>query len=457
MTTSEMKETEGLAEETAPMEPVSQRKLSRALLLVVGAAVVLLGIGIYRGVHTRTVAASRLSDQAERSSAIPVSVMYPKATTSSEGIVLPGNTMPFIEAPIYARTNGYLKRWYVDIGAHVKQGQLLAEIETPEIDQQLAQARADLKSTQANLELARITAARWQNLLKTNSVSKQETDQAVSDQSAKEAAVDASTANVRRLEQLQSFEKIYAPFDGTITARNTDIGALIDAGSASGGAGSPRALFTLAAVNKLRVYVSVPEPYADAARSGAKAALTFAEFPGQKFEGTIVRNADAIDLNSRTLNVEVDVNNASGRIKPGSYAQVYLDVPEGERRAAGKTTRGGNTESETAEAESLTVPSNTLLFRAEGLRVGVVRNNRAELRPITIGRDFGDTVEVVSGLKLGDSVILNPSDSLIDGTLVQVTNPRPGAGAGSVSASGATSDAGGGAGGRASSGGGSGK
>jgi RND family efflux transporter MFP subunit len=410
MSTSEMKETEGLQKETAPLEPASQRGLSRWLLIGLGVAVVLLAVGIYSGIHTRTVAATRLTDQAERSSAVPVSVMYPKSTTTGSSIVLPGNTQPYIEAPIYARTNGYLKHWYVDIGAHVHQGELLADIETPEIDQQLAQARAELKSSQANLQLAKITAARWQNLLKTNSVSKQETDQAVSDLSAKEAAVDSSTANVHRLEQLQSFEKIYAPFDGIITARNTDIGALIDAGAGS----TPRALFTLAAVNKLRVYVSVPEIYAGAAKSGATTTLTFAEFPGQEFHGTIVRNADAIDLNSRTLNVEVDVNNGDGRIKPGSYAMVHLNLPENQH----------------TEAASVTVPSNTLLFRSEGLRVAVVQNNRAELRPVTIGRDFGDTVEVISGLRMGDSVILNPSDSLIDGTLVQVTNPRPSSGEG---------------------------
>ncbi len=224
--------------------------------------------------------------------------------------------------PIYARSNGYLKHWYVDIGTHVTQGQLLADIETPEIDQQLEQARADLKNAQANEQLAAVTATRWQNLLKTNSVSQQETDQAVSDLAAKQAAVDSMTANVHRLEQLQSFEKIYAPFSGVITARNTDIGALINAGAG----GTPQELFHMAAVNRLRVFVAVPEVDAATAQNGAKATLTLDEFPGEVFQGIIVRNSDSIDLASRTLNVEVDVDNPAGRIKAGAYAFVHLET-----------------------------------------------------------------------------------------------------------------------------------
>jgi RND family efflux transporter MFP subunit len=284
----------------------------------------------------------------------------------------------------------------VDIGARVKQGDLLAEIDTPEIDQQLRQSRADLATAQANLDLAQTTADRWQFLLKSGSVSKQETDQAVGDLHAKKAAVDSSGANVRRLEDLQAFEKVFAPFDGVITARSTDIGALIDAGAAP----QSRELFHLAAIHTLRVYVAVPEVYSRAARPGATASLTLDEFPGERFTGTLVRNANSIDPTSRTLLIEVDVANPSGRLLPGAYVSVHLKLPQVIR--------------------SVTVPSNTLLFRSEGLRVAVVRNGEAQLVPITIGRDFGSNLEVVSGLGQSESVVLNPSDSLISGTPVRV-------------------------------------
>jgi RND family efflux transporter MFP subunit len=285
-------------------------------------------------------------------------------------------------------------RWYFDIGAHVKQGQLMAEIDTPEVDQQLAQARADLKSVQANLELARTTAERWQGLLAKHAVSKQETDQAVSDFASKQAAVDASAANFRRLEQLQSYEKVFAPFDGVVTARETDVGALIDGDS------SPKELFHLAAIDKLRVYVPVPEVSAAAARTGEQVTLTSDQFPNQIFHGTLVRDSRAIDSQSRTLNVEVDVDNSSGKLLPGSYAFVHIRV------------RG--------TANGLEIPATTLLFRAQGLQVGVVRDGHAELIPITIGRDYGATVEVSAGLHRGDAVIVSPSDSLIAGTPVQI-------------------------------------
>jgi RND family efflux transporter MFP subunit len=370
------------------------------------AAAVVVGVVVYTGIHERAMAESTLGTRTEQAAIPSVTVVQPSSGGQSQEIVLPGNTEPFNATPIYARTNGYLKSWYVDIGAHVQQGQLLAEIETPEVDQQLEQARADLKNSQANEQLAQITAARWQNLLKTNSVSKQETDQAVSDLSARQATVDSMNANVHRLEQLQSFEKVYAPFAGVITARNTDIGALINAGAG----GVPQELFQMAAVNKLRVYVAVPEVDAQAAQTGAKATLTLDEFPGEKFMGTIVRNSDSIDLASRTLNVEVDVDNAQGRIKTGAYAFVHLTLPQSSRPSA----------------ESLTIPANTLLFRSEGLRVGVVRNGRVNLVPITIGRDFGATVEVVAGLQPIDRVIVNPSDSLTAGSSVQISASQVG-------------------------------
>jgi RND family efflux transporter MFP subunit len=385
---------------------VERQPLSRALFVGLGVSALALGVIIYAGIHERAMAASNLGTVTERAAITTVNVVEPKSGAPLEEIVLPGNTQAFSDTPIYARTNGYLKRWYVDIGAHVKQGQLLAEIETPEIDQQLEQARADLQTSEANEQLAQITATRWQNLLKTDSVSKQETDQAVKDLSAKQATVESMTANVHRLEQLQSFERIYAPFSGVITARNTDIGALINAGAG----GMPQELFHMAAVNRLRIYVAVPEVDSEAAQNGARAALSLDEYPGETFQGTIVRNSDAIDLNSRTLNVEVDIDNRDGRIRPGAYVFVHLKIPE---KSTGATA-------------SLTIPANTLLFRSEGLRVGVVRGDRAELVPITIGRDYGSTVEVISGLKPTDQVIVNPSDSLTTGTPVRVNAPKAG-------------------------------
>jgi len=373
---------------------------SRALALGLTAAAMVLGVVIYAGIRERTHAETRLGQVTELAAVAAVSVVHPNAGAAAQEIVLPGTTEPFNDTPIYARTNGYLKRWYVDIGTHVQVGQLLAEIDTPEVDQQLDQARADLKSANANEHLAEITADRWQNLLKTNSVSKQETDQAVSDLSAKQAAVDSMSANVHRLEQLQSFEKIYAPFPGVITARNTDIGALIDAGAST----TPRELFHMAAVNKMRVFVAVPEVDSRAALNGAKAKLTLDEFPDETFLGTIVRNSDSIDPGSRTLNVEVDVDNPGDRIKTGAYVFVHLTVPSTAHVAS----------------QSVVVPANTLLFRSEGLRVGVVRNQHAELVPIRIGRDYGSTVEVIAGLEPTDQVIVNPSDSLTSGTPVRV-------------------------------------
>jgi RND family efflux transporter MFP subunit len=377
---------------------------TRRLFTVLIVALFVLGVVIYQGIHQRALAENHLGVATERSSIATVTVVQPKSEDIAEDVVLPGNTQAFNDTPIYARTNGYLKHWYVDIGTHVSQGQLLADIETPEIDQQLEQTRADLKNAQANEQLASVTAARWQNLLKTNSVSQQETDQAVSDLAAKQAAADSMTANVHRLEQLQSFEKIYAPFSGVITARNTDIGALINAGAG----GTPQELFHMAAVNRLRVFVAVPEVDSATAENGAKATLTLDEFPGEVFQGTIVRNSDSIDLTSRTLNVEVDVDNPAGRIKAGAYTFVHLKRPD---------VRPGLT-------HSLVIPANTLLFRSEGLRVGVVRNNHAELVPITIGRDYGSTVEAVTGLNPTDQVIVNPSDSLTTGTPVRVNTAK---------------------------------
>jgi RND family efflux transporter MFP subunit len=390
-------ETSAIETSVETPEPVKQRKTrgaARALaVLSIGAVLGVAAIAT-SGIRERKAAAESLVQVTQASATAQVSVVHPRMNGKSEELVLPANIQAFVEAPIYARTHGYLKRWYFDIGAHVPQGQLMAEIDTPEVDQQLAQARADLKNVQANLELARTTADRWQSLLAKHAVSKQETDQAVSDFASKQAAVDSSAANVRRLEQLQSYEKVYAPFDGVVTARETDVGALIDGDS------SPKELFHLAAIDKLRVYVPVPEISAAEVRTGEKVTLTSDEFPNRIFQGTVVRDSSAIDSQSRTLNVEVDVDNSSGKLLPGSYAFVHI-------RAQGA-------------ANGLEIPASTLLFRAQGLQVGVIRNGRAELVPITIGRDYGATVEVMSGLQPGDAVIDSPSDSLIGGTPVQI-------------------------------------
>jgi RND family efflux transporter MFP subunit len=360
---------------------------------------------VFFGISARHNTENKLEKDTAVAAISSVNVVYPAASTVSSEISLPGNTQAYTDAPIYSRTSGYLKDWYFDIGAHVRKGQLMAVIETPELDQQLQVAQADLKSAQANLDLANTTSTRYQNLLKTNSVSKQETDVAMSDAAAKQAAVDASLANVRRLQQLQSFEKVYAPFDGIVTARNTDIGRLISAGQNT----TPQELFHLAAIGKLRVYVAVPEAYSAAIKVGSKATLTLDEFPGKAFEGTIARNSNAIDQSTRTLNVEVDVENPKGELLPGAYVFVHFKVPE--------------------HATGLMLPSNTLLFRSEGLRVGVVRNGRVQMVPVKISKDAGATVEIASGLTPNDPVILDPSDSLANGQEVQIASRtnQPGA------------------------------
>ena len=399
MTDNEKNESETQFEDTARDE--SRRAgIGLATYVILGAVAVIFVIVISLGFISRKKAEAELTQTTATAAIAKVNVVYPKMDAPTDEIVLPGNTQAFTDAPIFARTNGYVKSWHVDIGTRVKKGQLLAEIETPEVDQQLQQARADLQTAQANLRQAEITADRWEALWKTNSVSKQETDVAVSAFHAMKATVDSNTSNVRRLEELQGFQKIYAPFDGVITARNTDIGALINSGAST----PTQELFHLAAINILRVFVAVPQLYAQAVRPGATAFLTLDEFPGKTFSGTIARNSNSIDPASRTLLVEVDVDNRSGTLLPGAYVSVHLKLPQ--------------------SVSSVTLPANTLLFRSEGLRVGVVRNGRAQLVPVTIGRDYGNSVEVVTGLQPTDPVIINPSDSLIDGTAVRV-NPSP--------------------------------
>jgi len=330
--------------------------------------------------------------------AIPAVILAkPKKSAPGQEVILPANIQAFRDAPIYARTNGYLRKWYVDIGGRVKAGQLLAEIDTPEVDQQLHQARADLSTAEANFHLSEITAQRYQGLMKSDSVSQQDADNATGDFAAKRAIVQSAQANLRRLEELQSFQRIYAPFDGILTARNTDIGQLINSGSSTG----PKSeLFHIAAPGKLRVYVNVPEIYSRASKPGLKADLTLAEFPGRRFEGTLVRSASAIDQSSRTLLVEIEVDNPTGELLTGAYAEVHLKLP-------------GN-------VSTFTIPVNTLLFRSEGLRVAVVKDNKTDLVPVTLGRDFGSEVEVLVGLNGDENLIVNPPDSIVSGQEVRL-------------------------------------
>ena len=364
-----------------------------ALVIAVIAVVALLVSGIWSRVKARTTL-----DKETAQAALPaVSVVPPKRTSPADEIIVPGNVQPFITSPIYARTNGYLKKWYFDIGAHVKKGQLLAVIETPEVDQQLQQARSNLLTAQANLDLASITKTRYQGLLKKNAVSQQDVDNAVGTYNANAAIVEADKAAVQQYSALVSFEKVYAPFDGVITARNTDIGDLINSGS---NANVKTDLFHVAQPGTLRVYVNVPEEYSRGIKVGMTADLSLAEFPGHKFQGKVVRTAEAINMTTRTLLIEIDVNNPTGTLLTGSYAEVHLAVP--------------------TLASTFLIPVNTLLFRTEGLRVGVVKNGKVVLTTVTPGHDFGNEIEIVAGLKADDQVIINPPDSIVSGQQVQI-------------------------------------
>jgi RND family efflux transporter MFP subunit len=380
-------------------DPQTPRLSMAARLVIVVLAVagaVGLGMAIRTGLASRVRADASLKRETQDAAVASVSVVHPKPSTAAEELTLPGNMQAFVATPIFARASGYLKKWYFDIGAHVKSGDLLAEIETPEIDRQLDQGRADLATSEANLHLAETTAERYQSLLKTESVARQDVEDKVGDLQAKRAIVDSATYNVKRLEEAQRFQKVYAPFDGAITARNVDTGALIDAGANAPG----KELFDLAATDRLRVYVAVPQSYSRAATPGRPADLTLAEFPGRHFKGAIARTADSIDPASRTLLTEVDVDNATGELLPGAYVSVHFQLG--------------------AQTPAVILPANTLIFRSEGLRVAVVRDGRAELRPVTPGRDFGNEIEVVSGVTAQDAVIENPSDSLTSGTPVRV-------------------------------------
>ena len=385
------------AQPTLTLVDVKPAKRSRKswLVLVIAASAVaaLLASGIWSRIKARTA----LNAETAQAALPAVSVVSPKQTAPADEIILPGNVQPFITSPIYSRTNGYLEKWYFDIGAHVKKGQLLAVIQTPEIDQQLQQARSNLLTAQANLELAAVTKIRYQGLLKSNAVSQQDVDNAVGTYNANKSIVEADKAAVEQYSALASFEKIYAPFDGVITARNTDIGDLINSGS---GTGVKTDLFHIAQPGKLRVYVNVPEEYSQGIRTGMTADLALAEFPGRKFQGKLVRTSDAINVTTRTLLVEIDVDNPTGTLLTGSYAEVHLAIP--------------------TQSATLLLPVNTLIFRSEGLHVGVVKDGKVVLTAVTPGHDFGNEIEIVSGLTASDQVIVNPPDSIVSGQAVQI-------------------------------------
>ncbi len=395
---------QSLAQDAQASKSRRERNRSRHWFIAVVAFISVAGVVIF-GVLPRVKARATVRAETMEMAVPSVAVVHPQRSARVQEIVLPANVQPFTSAPIYARTNGYLKHWYVDIGTHVQKGQLLAEIETPEVDQQLRQARADLATAEANLNLSQTTATRYQDLLKTDAVSKQETDNTIGALAANKAIVQSNGANVKRLEELQSFQKIYAPFDGVITARNTDIGALIDSGSSGG----PRTeLFHIAQPYKMRVYVNVPQAYSQVAKPGLTGDLTLAEFPGRRFQGKLVRTANAIDVTSRTFLVEIDVDNPTGELLSGAYAEVHLNLP--------------------ADDPTYALPVNTLLFRSEGLRVGTVKDGKVTLIPVTLGRDFGNEVEVVAGLNGDEAVVVNPPDSLVSGQTVRIaqSNQRGG-------------------------------
>lgn len=351
------------------------------------------------GMFSRYLASVDLDKRTEANAVPNVLTILAKSGATNEEIVLPANIQAWHEAPIFARTNGYIKHWVTDIGAHVKTGDLIAEIETPEVDAQMHQAEADLLTAKANNQLAQITAKRWVSLLKTNSVSKQETDEKTGDAKAKEALMEAASANYNRLQELESFKRIVAPFDGTITARNVDDGSLINAGSST----STHELFHIAEVDKLRVYVQVPQTYAIALKPGFEGNVRFTERPEKEYSAKLIDTAGALDPVTRTLLLEFELDNADGTLLSGGYAELHMNIP--------------------LETSNIKLPVNTLLFRKDGLQVAVVKDNHVALRTITIARDFGNEVEVNSGIGVGDRIIENPSDSLVEGQQVNVITP----------------------------------
>jgi len=376
--------------------PESLRGVQRFLWILLVVAVVLAIWGVFSRVRGR----DRVGEETAQDAIPVVMVAKPTSSPATDELVLPGDVSAFIEAPIYARTNGYLKSWYTDIGTPVKKGQLLAEIETPEVDQQLRQARSDLETALANARIAATTDVRWKGLLEHNAVSPQDADTRAAAAQATKATADSAQANVRRLEDLESFKRVVAPFDGVVTLRNTDVGALINAGQSAGSQ-----LFRVSDTTRLRVYVQVPEQFAPQTRAGVDAQLRFKEHPGVFYPAKVSRTSQALDPNLRTLQVELLVDNNKGELFPGSYAEVHFRLP-------------GN-------ASTLRVPATALIFRAAGLQVATVQqNNHIKLLSVQQGRDFGTSVEVLSGLSANDLIVLNPPDSIADGELVRVPQSR---------------------------------
>ncbi len=395
----EIKETIDRPEMAALNHGEAGKQSPKRWLLALAMALFVAAILIF-GIRSRVKAEANLRTVTAQMAVPSVSVVAPKQTAPAQEIILPGNIQAFISSPIYARTDGYLKKWYFDIGAHVKAGQLLATIQTPEVDQQLAQARSNLATAKANLELAQITKDRYQGLLTKHAVAQQDVDNAVGTYNANKAIVDADMANVQRYEALVSFEKVYAPFDGVIAARNTDIGDLINSGSST----APRTnLFDFVQPGTLRVYVNVPEEYSRGVIPGQTATgIVLAEFPGETFPGKLVRTANAINMTTRTLLAEIDVDNPKGTLLTGSYAEVHLKIP--------------------GQGSTFLIPVNTLIFRSSKVQVGVVRDGKVVLTDVTPGHDFGAEIEIVAGLKADDQVVVNPPDSLVTGQQVQIVN-----------------------------------
>lgn len=372
----------------------SRRRLAMVVTAVVVAALAIGGL-------PRLSARSRVTGRTAALSVPAVATVTPGHAAEQSALMLPGDIQAFQETNIYARTSGYLGQWFFDIGAHVYKGDLLARIDAPEVDAQLAQAQADAATATANYQIARVTAARWQEMLKSNAVSQQSSEENVSSMKAKQAMLSAAQANADRLQQLQSFENVYAPFDGVLTVRNVDVGALIDAGNGS----APAALFHLAEIDRVRVFINVPQDDAASVAIGGKASLTLPQYPGRRFEGTVTRTSGAIDPVSRTLRVEVDLANPDGALLPGAFAQVSLSLD---------SAKG-----------LMSLPANALLFRPSGVEVGIVdAKSRVQLVPVTLGRDFGTRVEIRTGLHGDEKVILNPGDAISTGQPVRI-NPHP--------------------------------
>src|SRR5258708_2573245 len=370
----------------------SGKRLLWFLLIPVG-----LAVSAFFGAQARQQQSQQLVGTTKSLEVQTVNVIHPQRGKSSYGLTLEGVIEDFSESPIYARVDGYVRTWYVDIGTHVTKGQLLAEIDAPEVDQQLNQAREMLNQAETSLALAKVTAARYQDLIKTNSVAQQEVDQNNQNLAAQTANVQAAAAAVSRLEQMQGFEKIVAPFDGVITLRRTDFGDLVNAGNAGVG----RELFRISQNNIVRVFVAVPEEFSKQVKPGTKASMDLTELRNRHFAAAVTRTTDAIDINSRTLTVELDVPNPSGELLPGAYANVHFQLP--------------------LSAAPPVLPSSTILFQADGPLVGVVSTqNQVELRKVTLGHDFGDTIQILAGVGPTDAVIANPPDSLTNGMRVAV-------------------------------------